>query len=214
MTNTTGNLAAPTEKRRCTAKTKQSGGTDQCVRWALKGQTVCRVHGGAAPQALAAAERRMAEERARGLVATYGRPIETTATQALLDEVRWTAGHVAWLRDRVQEIEARSAAADGDHPLVWGVTKQTTGGEHEGITEEAAPNIWLKLYQQERTHLVRVCSEALRAGIEERRVQLAEQQGLLVAQVIRGILSELGLTDEQQARVPQVVPRHLRALTA
>lgn len=146
---------------------------------------------------------------------TYGGPIETTATEALLDEVQRTAGHVAWLRERVQEIESNAAVAgtDSGHPLVWGVTRLKSGGEDRGTTEEAVPNVWLRLYQQERAHLVKVCSEAIRAGIEERRVQLAERQGALIAQAIRAILGDLDQTVEQQRRVPEVVPRHLRALS-
>ncbi|MEU6340296.1 hypothetical protein ABZ883_05005 [Streptomyces sp. NPDC046977] len=215
MANRTGNLQQPTEKRRCTAKRKGSGG-EQCRAWALKGQTVCRVHGGKAPQNMAAGERRQAEDRARVLVEMYGRRVETTASEALLAEVQWTAGHVAWLRDRVQDIEAQGVDTEGDerHPLVWGVTRRKIGGEDRGITEEAAPNIWLKLYQQERTHLVKVCAEAIKAGIEERKVRMAEQHGALVAQVIRAILVDLQLSEEQQARVPDVVPRHLRALAS
>ena len=131
---------------------------------------------------------------------------------------------VAWLRERVQEIETAALIESGDadsdtpgmppSPLVWGVTKKKTGGEDFGTTEEAAPNIWLKLYQQERAHLVKVCESAIRAGIEERRVRLAEEQGQLVAHAIRAILTDLGLTPEQQARVSEIVPRHLRALAS
>ncbi|MFD4968952.1 hypothetical protein [Streptomyces sp. NPDC058424] len=197
--------------RRCWARTKKTG--KQCGSPAMLGQNVCRFHGGAAPQSLRAAEQRVTEEKARALVETYGRKIDTTATEALLDEVQWTAGHVAWLRERVQEIEGAAAAgADREHPLVWGVTREKSGGEDFGTTEEAAPNVWLKLYQQERAHLVKVCAEAIKAGIEERRIKLAEQQGVLVAQAIRAILADLNLTADQQAQVPEIVPRHLRAL--
>lgn len=197
--------------RRCWGRSKQKGG--QCGSAALAGQNVCRHHGGASQQARAKAQERLVEERARGLMATYGRKIETTATEALLDEVQWTAGHVAWLRERVQEIEA-AAAPGSESALVWGVTKKKTGGEDWGQTEEAVPNVWLKLYQTERAHLVKVCSEAIKAGIEERRIRLAESQGQLVAHAIRAILADLGLTGEQQARVSEVVPRHLRALAS
>ncbi|MEV7034625.1 HGGxSTG domain-containing protein [Streptomyces sp. NPDC093272] len=205
----------PDGKPRCWGRSKSRSGA-QCPNPSMKGQHVCRYHGGLAPQALKAAEGRIMEAKVRQLVTTYGLKIETTPTQALLDEVQWTAGHVAWLRERVQEIESAAVAqgTDGEHPLVWGVTRQKTGGEDAGTTEEAAPSVWLKLYQAERAHLVKVCSEALRAGIEERRVKLAESQGALVAHAIRAILADLGLSDEQQARVTEVVPRHLRALAS
>ncbi|MFI1165644.1 hypothetical protein ACH4UM_19015 [Streptomyces sp. NPDC020801] len=204
----------PDGNRRCWARSKKTDG--QCGAVAMAGQNVCRYHGGAARQSLKAAEQRVTEEKARALVETYGRKIETTATEALLEEVQWTAGHVAWLRERVQEIESDAVVAgtDREHPLVWGVTREKSGGEDYGTTEEAVPNVWLRLYQQERAHLVKVCSEAIKAGIEERRIKLAEQQGALVAQAIRAILNDLGLTAEQQARVPEVVPRHLRALAS
>lgn len=197
--------------RRCWGRSKQKGG--QCGSAALPGQNVCRHHGGASKQARAKAQERIVEERARGLMATYGRKIETTATEALLDEVQWTAGHVAWLRERVQEIESAATGPDGNNPLVWGVTREKTGGQDFGTTEEAAPNIWLKLYQTERAHLVKVCAEAIKAGIEERRIKLAESQGALLAGVIRAILGDLELTAEQQAKVAVVVPRHLRAVS-
>lgn len=200
--------------RRCWARAKGTG--NQCTQPAASGQNVCRFHGANARQNLAKGKERVAERKAQALVATYGLKIETTATEALLDEVQWTAGHVAWLRERVQEIEsaALTEGTDREHPLVWGITREKSGGEDRGTTEEAAPNIWLKLYQTERTHLVKVCAEAIKAGIEERRVRIAEAQGALVAQAIRAILGELQLTPEQQARVPDVVPRHLRALAS
>lgn len=197
---------------KCGGKKRQGEGTcTQAAGWGTDhpGTGRCKLHGGSTKNHNAHA----IEEQARGLVETYGRKVETTAVEALLDEVQWTAGHVAWLRDRVREIEAiESDPGSGEHPLVWGKTRRKTGGEDWGETEEAAPSIWLRLYRQERTHLVKVCSEAIRAGIEERRVRLAEQQGALVAQVIRAILTDLDLSAEQQARIPEIVPRHLRAL--
>jgi hypothetical protein len=141
-------------------------------------------------------------------VKTYGLALDVSPTDALLDEVKWTAGHVAWLREQVQELE-RAA-------LTWGRTKREDHGatEFPGINEieQAAPNVWLDLYQRERKHLLDVCKAAIAAGIEERRVRLAESQGALLASVIRAILDDLALTPEQAARVPEVVPRHLRAI--
>jgi hypothetical protein len=207
------------EERRCTAHysplNPDGKGGQRCVSWAMQGQTICQFHGGRTRRNKTAAARRLAEEKAKRLVDTYGVKITTTATEALLEEVQWTAGHVAWLRQRVQEIEtAALEGSSGEHPLVWGTTRRKSGGEDWGETEEAKPSIWLELYQKERTHLVKVCSEAIKAGIEERRVRLAEQQGELVASAIKRILDDLHLTKEQLERVPDIVPRHLRAIAA
>jgi hypothetical protein len=183
---------------RCRAHNK--AGTP-CMRYPRDGAPVCGRHGGFAPQVIRATERRRQERAAEAAVATYGLPVDIAPTDALLEEVRWTAGHVAWLRTRVAELEADS--------LVWGTTKS----DHQGATEAAAVNVWLDLYQRERRHLLDVCRAAIGAGIEERRVKLAESMGALLASVIRAILDDLDLTPEQQAQVPEVVPRRLRAVS-
>lgn len=187
-----------------------------CSNPPLTGLDVCRYHGGAARHARAAGTRRKAEQDAARAVQTLGLPLDVSPTEALLEEVRWTAGHVHWLRQRVQELGDRDwDPADVEHephPLVWGTTKTKTGGDDYGTTQEAKPSIWYVLYERERQHLVQVCAAALKAGVEERRVRLAEQQGDLVATAIRRILDALGLTPEQQALVGTVVPRELRLI--
>ncbi len=201
---------------------------EPCKNGPLPGQRVCRMHGGRSPQAKAAGERRVQEQAAAAAVATLGIPVDVSPTDALLEEVRWTAGHVQWLRRRVQELHEEpthqaftldgrpvgTANPSGRDALVWGTTKVVDkgSGEHPGTdtTQEARPSIWYDLYERERKHLVAVCQAAIKAGVEERRVRLAEQQGELVGNVIKAILADLGLTPEQQAQVSKVVPRHLR----
>lgn len=199
------------------------GDGSPCGQIAAKGATVCRYHGGRAPQVQAAAARRLEEQRAEEAVRTLGLPLDISPTEALLEEVRWTAGHVQWLRAKVQELE--------DGALVWGTSRtETEGGaalviglDRGGVSDvtsapstktvqTAGPSIWYDLYERERKHLVNVCAAALKAGVEERRVRLAEQQGDLVALVIRRILDDLHLTPEQAGRVSEIVPRHLRAI--
>lgn len=164
----------------------------------------CRNHGGCTPTHVVAGQRALAEQA----VATYGLPVDVSPPEALLDEVKWTAGHVAWLRAQVQALEREA--------LAWGLTKREDQGATEfpgvNVTEQAVPNVWLDLYQRERKHLLDVCKAAIGAGLAERQVRLAEQQGAMLASVIRGILDDLGLTPEQAARVGEVVPRHLRAV--
>jgi hypothetical protein len=74
--------------------------------------------------------------------------------------------------------------------------------------------MWLKLYREERAHLVKVCAEAIRCGIEERYVRLAESQGKLVADAVKAILGDLELTPEQKKLAINVVPLRLRQLSA
>lgn len=166
----------------------------------------CHFHGGSSPNGRVFAM----EEAARQAVVTYGLPRDISPTDALLEEVRYTAGHVAWLRERVAELEQ----AD----LVWGMTEQAEkqATEFSGVdtTYAAKPNVWLQLYQQERKHLVEVTKAAISVGIEERRVKLAEAQGALLNGVIRRILDRLSLSGEQRALLPVVVPEELRRAAA
>jgi hypothetical protein len=48
-----------TTRQRCTAQSKQKG--QQCGSWAIEGGTVCRHHGGRAPQVQAKARERLAK---------------------------------------------------------------------------------------------------------------------------------------------------------
>lgn len=173
-----------------------------CRRAPNDGHDVCWTHGAASPQAQAAGERRVTDRKATELMRRFGEPIDTSPTEALLDTVKWTAGYVAWLRDKV-------ATVTSDERLVWGQTKRTTGNS-ASVTHEAAVNPWLTLLGEWSDRLVKVCTAAISAGIEERRVRLAEAQGALVAEVIRKILGDLNLTPEQARKAGEVVPFRLR----
>lgn len=186
---------------RCTGKSKQSG--ERCKRGTTPGTDKCYIHAGVSKSVLLA---RAAEEEAKRAVVTYGLPRDISPSDALLEEVRITAGHVAWLRGRVAEL-----APDA---LTWGtretVDKQATEFPGTDTTEAAAVNMWLELYYRERKHLVDVCKAAISVGIEERMVRLAEAQGALLNDVIRRILARLSLSAAQSALLPVVVPEELR----
>lgn len=179
----------------------------------------CRKHGGSTPNHLVKAGR----ERAERAVATFGLPVEIDPRDALLQEVHRTAGHVAWLAELVADLQHGGSGyrreewvtpgegEDVEYSEVYvplsGLKQLSTDGKYE------KPSVWVELYQRERRHLREVCRDAIAAGIAERQVRLAEQQGTILAAVIRGILGDLGLTPEQLGLVPEVVPRHLRSVT-
>lgn len=179
---------------------------DPCRNAPRKGQRKCGYHGGASPQALAAGERKHAEAKVLTLAQRWAIPIETTPHEAILGRVTAYAGHVRFYGEQVEKLTARG--------MVWGTTKSKTGGDDRGTTQEAAYNIWLTAYNEASRDLVKFAAEAIRCGIEERRVRLAEGQGKIIADVIRSILDDLALNDDQLARVGEVVPRHLRLVAS
>lgn len=141
---------------------------------------------------------------------TYGLSREIDPRDALLEEVWRTAGAIDWIQHKIQEIDPEA--------LVWGMTEWKTGYQGDDSisvkTETATLSVWVEMYQRERSHLVAVSKAAIGAGIEERRVRLAEQQGQLLGDAIRAILGDLNLTPDQQALVGTVVPARLRELSA
>lgn len=81
---------------RCTAKAKSTG--KQCTNPAIRGATVCRLHGGNAPQV-----RFSAMERYRSL-----QPKAITALESLLDNTEFPTVQMAAIRDVMDRTEGKA----------------------------------------------------------------------------------------------------------
>lgn len=120
----------------------------------------------------------------------YTDPVEIDPTTALLQELYRTAGHVRYLDQQI--------------------------GEWDLDTDKEIPDKqrqWMSVHMAERKHMSQVAKLALDAGVAEREIRLAEQQGMVLASAIERILDSLELTPAQTAMIPTVVPSVLRALT-
>lgn len=188
---------------KCEATTTRSG--DACKLPAGFGTDhlgfgSCKFHGGTTPSGSMSAGAAMA----RSFAALYGEPIDIDPVEALLQEVRRSAGHVAWLGDQIRSMGDDDGTGDGDpRHLLLSMTEQ--GWKMSAFVQE---------YRKEREHLARVAKVAIDAGIAERHVRIAEQQGALVAGVIQSILGRLNLTPEQRTVAPAIVRGELLALSA
>lgn len=178
--------------------------TGRCRKQPIKGATVCRTHGGSAPQVRAAADARLLDRQALLAAESFGLPREVDPHTALLEELHRTAGAVQWLGAIVADLDQGAIA--------WGKTREKLGGEDAGTTYEAAPNAFVRLWQSERKHLVDVSRACISAGIEERRVRIAESAGQQLASVVRAVLDRLQLSDEQRVLALAVVPEEFRRL--
>jgi hypothetical protein len=194
--------------RQCTARARSG---KRCARIAPPGATVCSVHGARAPQVQAAAKKRVQRSVAERAVITFGLPRDIDPFVALSEELARTNGHVLWLAEIVAGLTKEE--------LVWGVTSEEHGsgtGQREGDTSktrhEAQPNVWLELYHRERKHLLAVAAVCLDAGLAEREVKLAEEQGRMIAQLMQSVADdkELRLDEEGKSNFRRVVSRHLR----
>lgn len=149
---------------------------------------LCKYHFGGTPAAAVNAVKQQISSQ----MAQLGEPIDIDPHTALLQEVKRTAGHVEWLGQKVRAL--------GDNELI------ETGPAGK------VPQIWIRWYQDERDRLARVAAMAVKAGVQERHVKVAEEQGRMLAVAIRLILQGLGLTAEQERRAPELVRSVLQTL--
>lgn len=179
-----------------------------CGNRPIIGGTVCRMHGGSAPAVKARAAERKQQDVAKRALMALGEPEPIDPAQALLDLIAWKYGEVRWLRDKVQAVK--------DELLVWGATEHREGVGPEGpisvTTDRAQPNVWWSLLRQAEDQLSEYASKALRAGVAERQIRLAEGQGAAIAGAVNMILDRLQLTAAQRGLVPTVVPEAFRML--
>ena len=184
--------------------TKQRNKGGDCHAVPVKGLDVCKNHGG---KPLAALKRDGEVARAR----VYGEPLDVTPVVGLLEEVRWSAGHVAALRAQVVALEdAGPDATPGQGGLWWGAVKSVNRDGVMERTEQAALHIVLQAYNAERAHFARVCAAAIAAGAQQQLIDQAKATGALVGRLMDAVFARLDLQPWQQARLPQVVPAVLR----
>jgi hypothetical protein len=131
----------------------------------------------------------------------FGQPKATDPHSALMDEIGRTAGIVGWLEDKLQRLKEDGTPEEG---VLTQWSKQL--GD--------SPSVWMVMYQQEREHLVRTCVAAIKAGVAERKVQIAEQQGRLIAAMMFAFMHdpELGLSPDQMIAAPKLIRKHLMQL--
>ncbi len=102
------------DRLRCTAHTRQSAGVDRCTNPRNLGATVCRMHGGGAPQVKRAAARRLAADKVRRSMAD----VEVREIDNPLAELRALTGEViAWkdaLASHVAYLGGAALSADTD----------------------------------------------------------------------------------------------------
>ena len=175
-------VTATHEADRCQARTTSGR---PCRAHPIRGARVCRVHGGSAPQVRRAAERRLEADTVRieaaRLMDLEGEDLHPV--EHLLHELHRSAALVRVLGGRLGEVDI--------------------------VTDRGAHPLW-RVWTEERDRRAQLASLALRAGAEERRVRIAEEQGTQVAEVIVASLTDLGV-DPDDPNVRQVIAGHLRS---
>lgn len=126
--------------------------------------------------------------------------------------------------DGIDDLHSVDSAADRDRATqdlerifnsggVSALIGHTYASSENGVfaTGEAIRGL-VTLEAQERDRAAGMAAKAVAAGLATRQVELAERQGQLVHDVIRGVLGDLGL-DVADPGVVRVVASRLRALS-
>lgn len=198
------------EPKKCRATTKRTG--EPCKNWAIKGGTVCKSHGGGSRKVRAKANRTLAQTQTRHkamrALARFGQLPDTDTEPAthmlmLIAEKRM---EVEWLGQYLENVD--------DKQLFMGITKLTTSsgplGESTSETAEAGQHIAYQVLHKAQDQLAAYTSAAIKAGIEERQVQIAESTAAQFGQVLERIRTALGLTPQQAADWPAITSQAIK----
>lgn len=161
----------------------------------------CKRHGGATGSHTRAAQKEIArQEVARLGLSSDIEPMPVDPREALALELWRSHFNVTVLEALVGKLGLHEGG-------IYGKTYHVSGIE----TGEAKPHVLVAMYNAERQHLTSVALSAHKAGVEERRVQIQQDTALLFADAIRGILTDLGVADREDA--PAIVRRHLTLIS-
>lgn len=188
---------------KCGATKRQGEGTcTQAAGWGTDHPGIgrCKLHGGGTQSHTQAA----VVTQARRDVVLFGARRDVHPAEALLELVQWTAGEVDYWRGRVSALD--------EEALTWGVTKVKEEGHDKGTTYEAKPNIAYVMLRDASDRLEKYASSALKAGVDERRVRIAEQQGTQLLGVLIGCLTELGHDVSPGSEAARIVLKHVEPL--
>lgn len=181
------------QRRRCQSK-KRDG--SPCKLWAIKGGLVCQKHGGNLPVVKKKAAKRFAEEQVTnelaklaeaGILQPAGQGIHPL--EHLVNELYLSCGVVQVLGKMVGELTDP--------------TQYSEAGRDQ--------HVLYRMWSEERDRHAKLAAMALKAGVAERQVQIAERQAEMFASAIRNILKELGV--DQDPRAPGIVRKQLMLLS-
>lgn len=209
------------DRVRCKARSKQTG--EPCKKYPVPGGQVCRYHGGRAPQVATAAKRRAAELEAHAeaerMLAAAG--VDADPIEHLLDSLHRIAALAAVYGQMVAGLDAASEERGGLRGKLGYVEadpddrdelRVTANDELLGLDRHGAAQLHPFVVECHRLleQRAKLAKLAIDAGVAERQVRLAEQQGQVIVTVVRRSLEVLGVEVTEQ--VTRVVAGELRAI--
>lgn len=195
-----------------------SDGITPCKKAPIAGGFVCRTHGGALTRTRVAAAERLAMMSAQGEIAELMRECdipEQHPIDGLLEVVRVSGSMMRLLTIKVGELkeepeveEVLVESSSGD----LGTRRRSSGDAFWGLNAqgEMAPHVYVNLLRMWTERYERACKTALEAGIEERRIRLAEDTSETFFAALGKAIAVAGLDPAEQAQLTKALANELR----
>lgn len=207
---------------RCTGRSSRTG--EQCKKNAIAGATVCKTHGGSAPQVQRAAARNVALAKASRMAALAGTGMDPL--DHLLDSLHrayqlmlvWSTmvadlddASAREMQDLRGSLNYETAAEDSFDELSVTTNERLLGFNYKG---EAQLHPFVTAHERALDRHAKIAKQCLDAGIDERRMKMTEGQLDMAQRAFEAMLAEMGLTHPQRQEARQAYARHLRLVPA
>lgn len=208
----------PTDGKCNARKTDGSGLCRHEAGWRTDhlGTGNCVLHGGGTRNGRAHGARLRAQGEFGELLERCGVLVEgREPSEAMRDALHRVGGMVVALSAMVAQLRDHadwhwSQAATGKDGASRWVIVESEGVIGPNAQGEAKAHPLVREYSEWLTLYGRLAKTAADMGIEERRTVIAEEQGRLVVEVLRGVLADLGIVETPE--VAEIVGRRLRVV--
>jgi len=202
----------------CSAHISGSDPLEPCSKAPKKGRVVCRSHGANLPTIARAAEQKLALMAAQGPIADLMRECDIPdqhPIDGLLEVVRVSGSMMRLLTIKVGELEEDTDVVEvlrenkaGDIRL-----ERRAGEDAFWMLDkdgQMVPHIYVQLLKIWTERYEKACATALSAGIEERRIRLAEDTADTFFSALSKAIAAAGLDPAMRAALNQAMANELR----
>lgn len=187
-----------------------------------KGMTgLCRSHGANLPTIAAAGERKLALMSAQGEIATLMRECdipEQHPIDGLLEVVRVAGSMMRLLTIKVGELSEDTEIREMVETVGKDIFKTRLVVDNDAFWSldkdgQMVPHVYVQLLKIWTERYERACATALSAGIEERRIRLAEDTADTFFSALSKAIAQAGLTPEMRDALNTAMAQELRVRT-
>jgi hypothetical protein len=137
-----------------------------------------------------------------------GTPLDVHPHDAILHAMRLAAGEVAYCDAQVRRL-SEDELFERPNKETW---VELPSGPIVMVEEKRDAEVvsrWVQLRDNAADRMAKYGEMAIRVGVEERRIKLAEQEANLVSRFFEAVLGDLNLSPQQFQKVGPAMRKHL-----